>query len=490
MRILKLSLIVWLMVLSTFANAFENYDECGDFQRLIKENIGLSGIDNNYPIEIINNFGFEFSLVDEGEVPLEIDSIYTQTRLNYDFSTDDYDAILENDLFKINKKLVENMDYDQFLKETSGETIELEVFDYDKTFEFSKSDYNVLEVLLTPVVQSIYDIDPKHARFGSKFSLKTTWEDNRLLAIAEEIYQKGLESDPDYNNDPYLGVGVFGYFCNLTAEFMTDIRIMFPEIEVKGFRSEVDPEPATFIFNYYPEDNSEVHSADISSKQNFQGYISQKFKLKKFPFDEQYLDIEFGPKNNNHASELTMSLFITAEGSEAIHTAVYEFENNSWKATDYFNGPTNYWSDAALARVNSYEISLLLQRNIEYYIFKLMLPILLLLALTWSIFWIDLKDLETRITISIVTFLALIAYNFVIDNDLAKLAYLTFLDSIILVSYLFAGLPTFMAIYCKKQLVAGHDEWSKKINSLSRVGFPLTYILSVGFLMIAFQIFF
>ena len=51
MRILKLSLIVWLMVLSTFANAFENYDECGDFQRLIKENIGLSGIDNNYPIE-------------------------------------------------------------------------------------------------------------------------------------------------------------------------------------------------------------------------------------------------------------------------------------------------------------------------------------------------------------------------------------------------------------------------------------------------------
>ena len=103
-----------------------------------------------------------------------------------------------------------------------------------------------------------------------------------------------------------------------------------------------------------------------------------------------------------------------------------------------------------------------------------MLPILLLLALTWSIFWIDLKDLETRITISIVTFLALIAYNFVIDNDLAKLAYLTFLDSVILVSYLFAGLPTFMAIYRKKQLVVGQDAWSKKINSLSRVGFPLT----------------
>ena len=89
--------------------------------------------------------------------------------------------------------------------------------------------------------------------------------------------------------------------------------------------------------------------------------------------------------------------------------------------------------------------------------FQIVSAILLLLSLTWSIFWIRPTDLETKITISIVTFLALIAYNFVIDNDLAKLTSY-FLDVIILVSYLFAGLPTFFAILCKN-LIRSEESW-------------------------------
>ena len=43
-----------------------------------------------------------------------------------------------------------------------------------------------------------------------------------------------------------------------------------------------------------------------------------------------------------------------------------------------------------------------------------------------------------KLTISIVCLLSLIAYNFVIDNDL-NLEYLTIMDWIILASYLFAA---------------------------------------------------
>ena len=118
----------------------------------------------------------------------------------------------------------------------------------------------------------------------------------------------------------------------------------------------------------------------------------------------------------------------------------------------------------------------------------IIIPIFLLLALTWSIFWIELNDLETRVTISIVTFLALIAYNFVIDSDLPKLAYLTFLDIVILFSYLFAALPTFMAVYCKLQIRNGEINRGEKVNSLSKVGFPVAYVMVMGMVMIAFDI--
>ena len=146
------------------------------------------------------------------------------------------------------------------------------------------------------------------------------------------------------------------------------------------------------------------------------------------------------------------------------------------------------YSTISNAYIPTVEIYFEISRHIEYYIFKLFLPIVLLLTLTWSIFWISPSDLETRVTISIVTFLALIAYNFVIDNDLAKLAYLTFLDVVILLSYFFAGLPTFVAILCKNLIQKEKPEIGYKINSISKVLFPVMYTVSLNFVLIYFEI--
>ena len=70
-------------------------------------------------------------------------------------------------------------------------------------------------------------------------------------------------------------------------------------------------------------------------------------------------------------------------------------------------------------------------------------------------FWIHPKELESKLTITIICLLSLIAYNFVIDEDLPKLSYLTIIDYIILLSYLFATVPNFLSIY-------SHQNWSKK----------------------------
>lgn len=485
MLLLRISILVWFSMLGTLANAFDNFDECGQLQKLITNNIGLIGADNNLPFETRNNYGFNFWPDEVGEIPTRIQNIYTKTRDNYDYDMEDFNELVMNDLFKINGKPLSEMTYEQFLEETSEGPVELEVFNYDKKFKFAKDDYEVLKVLLTPKIKAIYEISPKDGRFGSNFSLDTYWRDERLLTIAQQVFQEGSKLDPNYNDS---GDILFGYYCDLTEDFMIVNRILYPKIEPNKFRSEIDREQSSFTLSYFPADDTEDHVVEFTQKQNFQGFINNDFDLEMFPFDKQYLDIEFVPVEAEVNSGITLEFLLSEVGEESIHTAFYEFYNNSWKAVDYFHEAKYIWSDFVEQRVNSYEVSIFLERNVEYYIFKLMLPIILLLTLTWAIFWIDIRDLETRITMSIVTFLALIAYNFVIDNDLAKLSYLTFLDAVILVSYLFAGLPTFMAIYCKRQIAKNNTEWSKKINSLSRIGFPLTYALSVGFLLMGFDI--
>ena len=87
------------------------------------------------------------------------------------------------------------------------------------------------------------------------------------------------------------------------------------------------------------------------------------------------------------------------------------------------------------------------ERNYHYYLFKIMLPILIILFVSWAVFWIHPTQIEARFTVSIVCLLSLIAYTFIIDQDIPKLAYLTFMDYVVLVSYFFSVIPTVQTIY-------------------------------------------
>ena len=89
------------------------------------------------------------------------------------------------------------------------------------------------------------------------------------------------------------------------------------------------------------------------------------------------------------------------------------------------------------------------------------MPIALILLVCWSSLWITPREIESRLTITIVCLLSLIAYNFVIDSDLPKLEYLTTMDFIILISYFYAALPNFFAIYSHNKL---NEPASKKVN--------------------------
>ena len=105
-----------------------------------------------------------------------------------------------------------------------------------------------------------------------------------------------------------------------------------------------------------------------------------------------------------------------------------------------FKGPNSkYFYDGV-------QLTIDIERKSGYYIFKVILPIILILIVCWSSIWIDPREIESRLTITIVCLLSLIAYNFVIDSEMPKLEYLTVMDHIILVSYAYATIPNFLSI--------------------------------------------
>ena len=159
------------------------------------------------------------------------------------------------------------------------------------------------------------------------------------------------------------------------------------------------------------------------------------------PFDEQLLRYTILPDVlENQASALDLN--VTEFGNKFLESSARNLYRPDWEFKSY---DTNHSFE--LDRHTEQYVPILMfdfeiERKGAYFIYKLVLPIIFLIALSWMVFFIDVRELESRLTISIVCFLSLIAYNFVVDDTLPKLGYLTFIDVFILISYVFFGIPT------------------------------------------------
>ena len=79
--------------------------------------------------------------------------------------------------------------------------------------------------------------------------------------------------------------------------------------------------------------------------------------------------------------------------------------------------------------------------------------------------------------------LSLIAYNFVIDKDLPKLEYLTVMDYIILISYIYATIPTFLSIITNNFINTKNTK-ILAFNSITKRYGLISYLFLIIFILI------
>ena len=108
-----------------------------------------------------------------------------------------------------------------------------------------------------------------------------------------------------------------------------------------------------------------------------------------------------------------------------------------------------------------------------------------ILVISWSVFWVRGSQLEAKVNVTIVCLLSLIAYNFIIDEDLPKLPYLTFLDSFILLSYFYTGIATILCVYSfVKKLKSGKD--LSTIDKKAQWFGPISYFVILFSILVYF----
>ena len=293
-------------------------------------------------------------------------------------------------------------------------------------------------------------------------------KDDNIYKMAHEVF---------YNKD---GDDEWFDECSYSDDEINQMQLYSPGWDVNlmnsAYKDKNTSEVSTNVKVFQKDVNQSYDSIDIES--NFVGLIktNNQFDLRSFPFDKQKIIFSFIENSNTE---------VTFEPMWPIYASLYDLINkekvvNGWKLKDYtiqgfnINDSTSY----ADAYTNGINIILDVERESQYYIYKVILPIILILMVCWSAIWITPLEIESRLTITIVCLLSLIAYNFVIDSELPKLEYLTIMDWIIFVSYIFAAVPNFLCVI-GFNLYKSNKKLCKKIDNYSKFIGPISYLIII-----------
>ena len=409
-----------------------------------------------------------------GDIVLEVNG--KDLRETYD--VEEYKTYLANSYNldeKINIKLKRNF--------PNGKS---EIFEIDTEVIEISFNQPVLDIFVNSIFPSektgSYDIS-----LTTDFTEYTTKEYN-LTKIAHKNLIRAINSDL-YPTAEQIENGDWSFEeCKIDEKRWTDANSRDPNygVVIKNIVSEDNTKRyaeylilPTFEDDYDGEKNS--ISAQITYRKSTSYNIKNNFNLKSFPFDKQRIILEL---SNDRYS---LDEWKAQPTSWTLITATQFMKDNpisGWDITDFNLKYKEYYDPLYQDFTDGFEMVFEIERKSGYYVFKIILPIILILMVCWSVVWIDPKELESRLTITIVCLLSLIAYNFVIDKDLPKLEYFTVLDWIIFVSYIYATIPNFLSIISfrllssKKKITNNIEMIGKKYGALSYVLIILIIIFS------------
>ena len=115
-------------------------------------------------------------------------------------------------------------------------------------------------------------------------------------------------------------------------------------------------------------------------------------------------------------------------------------------------------------------------RHTGYWIWKVMFPLLLIVGMSWTVFWINPSDIGPQVGTATASMLTLIAYRFALGNLLPRVSYFTGMDSFVTGSTLVVFLALLVAILTSKLATSGRAELAGKIDVVCRVMFPATFV--------------
>ena len=312
-----------------------------------------------------------------------------------------------------------------------------------------------VEISVDLYINKIYNINTVDETYQIDGYLEYSWVDERLkLNGADSISGPRL-----YEND--------------RAREFINTKIWFPTIEIMNVQGEID-KPGISI-EIFPD-------GTIIYDERFFGTFRTYMNFRDFPFDEQ----SFKVRVEAFSYDKNSLVFINP-------TLFFETQNNSfvekWNITGMTakisahpypeNNPENpHYSRA--------EFEIKAKRLTGYYLWQVLFPLFIIIMASFVIFWI--KDFGTQIGIGFTLMLTVVAFNFYSASILPELPYQTFIETIIIVGYVFIFLGIIAVIINYRIYGDKENPGNNILMRILRYLFPLTFFIAWFILFLVLKI--
>ena len=235
--------------------------------------------------------------------------------------------------------------------------------------------------------------------------------------------------------------------------------------------------PTLLIYNQrsvsmgMPEEVTVQPDGTVTYLQRYQGLFSVPMNLREFPKDQQEFYIWLvAPVRTGPRVSLVPDESLSVLRTEDLSISDWSIGEASLTAAPFRVAPGAPGNPGIRLTVPG-------TRLLTYYTVQVLIPLVAIVLMAWSVFWIAPTVVNTRVGVLVTTMLTLIAYRFMLANYVPRLPYLTRLDWFMVGATVLVVLSLFTMAGCA--FLVRHDRGATvdKIDGVGRVLYPVVFLV-------------
>lgn len=208
--------------------------------------------------------------------------------------------------------------------------------------------------------------------------------------------------------------------------------------------------------------------------QDIVSNLSWKFDYADFPFDTQMLDVAIRPS----ATIAEAVRFVPDDQSTGIYTGMYS-QLPLWKITGISDHAESHEVivDGHSEQLQAVVFAIQARRRSLFYVWKLFVPLVLILCASWCLFWLKCTDISNQIHVAFASLLSIVAFGFAVQDDVPLVAQLSLFDKFYYLCFTLIIMELVVVVIVHHFTGQERQAIGIRIHEFSRFAFPLIAVI-------------